>query len=588
MTLFWEFFTFELKLRFKSLSTYVYFLLWSTFSFLCVASENFGSIGNGNGKILLNAPFANTYNDITAAFFGIIIMAAIFGTSIQRDFQRDTYQILFTKPISKFAYLGGRWAGSVVTTLFAFSGLLFGTFFGTFAPWADHLRIGPNHLWWYLQPFLSIIVVQIFFLGSLFFTVAALSRKVFVVYLQGAALFMVYLVGLTVFSATRSLERFWSGIFDPIGFILLDDITRYWTVVERNSLLLSWSPHAASGVFLYNRLLWLSVGCISLVVLWALFPMSVEALTAVSQGRRAAKAKQQEDLELRPARSLVAARLPQVRQVFSPATTWAQFLSLSRLRIRTILHEIPFWAIVGLMVVFAINNGYFAGRVAEVDVWPVTYLMLQAVEGGAALLFYIVAALYAAELIWRERDIHFDGIHDALPMRESVDWLSKLAAIGFVELVLLTVTMLCGIMMQTFAGYYHYELLQYFKELYIVAFPQVITFALLALFVQTVVHNKFIGHGIAIGIFVLVPILFNFGWENTLYLFGNAPPYTYSDMNGYGHFAPALFWSITYWLAISAVLAILSIAFARRGADDGWRARFRLAAQRAPRVIPAA
>jgi len=72
--------------------------------------------------------------------FGIIIIAAIFGTSILRDFQRDTYQILFTQPISKFAYLGGRWAGSLVTTVFAFSGMMLGTYLGTFAPWADHTR----------------------------------------------------------------------------------------------------------------------------------------------------------------------------------------------------------------------------------------------------------------------------------------------------------------------------------------------------------------------------------------------------------------------------------------------------------------
>ena len=26
-------------------------------------------------------------------------------------------------------------------------------------------------------------------------------------------------------------------------------------------------------------------------------------------------------------------------------------------------------------------------------------------------------------------------------------------------------------------------------------------------------------------------------------------------MNGYGHFVPALFWSITYWLSISCFLA---------------------------------
>ena len=101
-----------------------------------------------------------------------------------------------------------------------------------------------------------------------------------------------------------------------------------------------------------------------------------------------------------------------------------------------------------------------------------------------------------------------------------------------------------------------------------VTFPQVLTFTLLALFVQTVVSNKFIGHGIVIGVFVIVPILFSFGWENTLYLYGNTPPYTYSDMNGYGHFVPALFWSITYWLSISCLLATVSIALARRGADE--------------------
>jgi ABC-2 type transport system permease protein len=175
-----------LKFRFKSLSTYVYFLLWLMFSFFCVASESFGPIGNGNGKILLNGPYANTFNDMFAAFFGIIVIAAIFGTSILRDFQRDTYQILFTQPISKFAYLGGRWAGSFVATVFAFSGMLFGTFLGTFMPWADHTRIAPNHLWIYLQPFFSIIVVQIFFLGSAFFAVAALSRKIFIVYLRAS------------------------------------------------------------------------------------------------------------------------------------------------------------------------------------------------------------------------------------------------------------------------------------------------------------------------------------------------------------------------------------------------------------------
>ena len=586
MRLFWEFFSFELRYRFKTISTYMYFLVWLMFSFLSVASESFGPVGSSNGKVLLNCAYSNAFNDFGASLFGVIIIAAIFGTSILRDFQRDTYQILFTQPISKFAYLGGRWAGSFVTTTFSFSGMMLGTYLGTFAPWADHARIGPNHLWAYLQPFLSILVVQIFFIGSGFFVIGALTRKIFIVYLQGVALFMLYVIGITVFFATRSLERFWSGILDPVGFVLFNDVTRYWTVVEKNTMYVTWSPALAGGIFLYNRLLWITVGCVALATVWALFPMSVEALTARSQGRRAAKAKEQELADAQTVRSLVPAGLPVVHQAFGPAATFAQYLSLSRLRLRNILRDIPFWAFVVLILAFAVNNGYFAGRVAERNVWPVTYLMVQAVEGSATLFLLIVAGLYAAELLWRERDTHFDGIHDALPMRESTDWLSRLTAVLVVEIILLAVVMVIGIFMQTIAGYYHYEVAQYFKELYIVTFPQVVVFVLLAFFVQTMVSNKFVGHAIVIGLFVLVPILYNFGWENTLYLVGQVPTYTYSDMNGYGHYVPIIFWSITYWLAIMAFLGVISIALARRGAEDSLRARARLAFQRSPRLAP--
>src|SRR5689334_25294204 len=99
MSQFWEFFSFELKFRAKSISTYVYFLCWLAFSFFCVASESFGPVGNSNGKVLLNGPYSNSFNHIGASLFGLIIIAAIFGTSILRDFQLDTDNILLNKPI---------------------------------------------------------------------------------------------------------------------------------------------------------------------------------------------------------------------------------------------------------------------------------------------------------------------------------------------------------------------------------------------------------------------------------------------------------------------------------------------------------
>jgi ABC-2 type transport system permease protein len=585
MALFWEFFLFELKLRLKTTSTWVYFSLWFFLSFLSIAAEDF--ISTGNGKQLLNGPFSTTILYTFFTLFGTIIIAAIFGTSVLRDFQRDTLQLIFTKPITKFAYLGGRWAGSFAICVFAFSGMVFGEMAGTLAPWADHTRIASGHAWWYWQPFLCIVVIQIFFLGSLFFMVAALSRKIFVVYLQGVAVFMIYLIVSAIFGATRSLEHFWSGILDPVGLQLTDVLARYWTVAEKNSLLFSWSPHVSGGVFLYNRLLWSAVGVLSIGIAYRFFPMSVESLTASAQGRRAAKAKEQEEAEAQPRRSLVAVKLPRVHQYFGGRAGFDQFVSLTRVRITNTIRELPFWAITVLLAVFALINGYFAGKIRDSNVYPVTFLMVQAVEGEATLFLFIIATLYAGELIWREHDTGFSGIHDALPMRETTDWLSKFVTLTLVEGVLITVIGLAGVIMQTAAGYYHFDLLQYFKELYLITFPLVIGFTLLALFVQTVVSNKFLGHAIVIGVFVIDPILFRFGVENTLLLPGQNTPYTYSDMNGYGHFVPALAWSLVYWMAIFAVLAVVSIAFARRGAEDGWHTRALQARTRLPRLTPA-
>jgi ABC-2 type transport system permease protein len=54
-------------------------------------------------------------------------------------------------------------------------------------PWADKTRLTPIHLLAYLKPFFQISVIDIFFLGALFYCVAALSRRIVVVYLQGVS-----------------------------------------------------------------------------------------------------------------------------------------------------------------------------------------------------------------------------------------------------------------------------------------------------------------------------------------------------------------------------------------------------------------
>jgi len=544
--------------------------------FFSVSVQDFGPVGPG--KVLLNGPFALTLNFGQLTSFGCILIAAIFGPAILRDFQQDTYSLIFTKPISKFGYLGGKWLASFVVTVFIFSGLVFGAMLGKFMPWADKTRLAPIHLWWHLQPFFSITVVNIFFLGALFFCVAALSRRIVVVYLQGVSLLALYLVLAISVIATNKLDRFWPSVVDPLGLVFGASITRYWTVVERNSKLLDWS-----GAFLDNRLLWMGIGVVALALTCLLFPMSAEALAGRRANRKAKEAAEAEEQE-RKVRPRGVARLPQATQFFSGETTWRQFRSMTWLRVQNIIREIPFWAIALLMIIFCAINGAFAGEVSGAKVWPVTYLMLGVLQGGGLLFIYIVAVLYAGELIWRERDVRFDQIHDALPLRDWTDWLSKFTALVLVEMLLLSIVVLVGVVMQAVAGYYRFELAEYFKELFLIALPQLLIFILLALFVHTVVANKFVGHATVIGFIILIPVLYRYGIENRLVLYGEITPYTYSDMNGYGHFVKALLWVMLYWLSVGGLLAVIAVGLARRGTELIWKIRARQFRERFPRA----
>jgi len=568
--MFLEFLLFEMKLRLKTVSTWCFFGLWVLITFLLVGASNYTM---PPGKTFINGPFVTQLLDFQLSFFGAIVTAAIFGTSILRDFQRDTYQIVFTKPIGKFAYLGGRWAGSLLITLFVFTGIPLGEILGASAPWVDHTRLAPLNLAMLGYHYAVIIAPQVFFLGSVFFLVAALTRRVVVVYLQGVALFALYLIGLIAVQQTRSLNPYWPSVFDPVGMLLFRSVARYWTVSEQNTL---WMPF--HGMFLWNRVVLCSAGLIALLAVFVLFPMSAEMLTA----RRSRKQKKREQESTVPPAPRFHNLLPKVEAQFSFGMGLQQFLSLSRIYFANIFREIPFWAIAFLMVVTCLVNGHFAGTTDGVNVWPVTYLMLQSVEGISPLLLYLVATMYAGELVWRERDTHFEQIHDALPFRGWIDTLSKLTALAAAEFFLLTMVLLSGLVSQIAAGYYRFELVQYAEELYLIVFSQVLIFALLAFFVQTIVPNKFIGHGIVIGVFLLAIVLDTAGLSDRLYMYGDVVPYTYSDMNGYGHFVKPLFWSTTYWLAWAVLLGVLASLLARRGAETGLRTRLGAAKQSLP------
>jgi len=171
MAMFWEFFIFELNFAQDHLYLH-YFLLWFTFSSL--RGSEASALSAITRQDSTYGPYANVYNDIGISFVGLIVIAAIFGTSdparLPARYDSDT----LTKPISKFAYLWplGRPLLSPPSSPFwvcCLASFSAPSLLGPITPYAAPTQ-PPG-----ICSRSSVVVFQIFSLGSLFFLVA-LSR----------------------------------------------------------------------------------------------------------------------------------------------------------------------------------------------------------------------------------------------------------------------------------------------------------------------------------------------------------------------------------------------------------------------------
>ncbi|MEJ7665207.1 MAG: hypothetical protein WKG07_39625 [Hymenobacter sp.] len=151
----------------------------------------------------------------------------------------------------------------------------------------------------------------------------------------------------------------------------------------------------------------------------------------------------------------------------------------------------------------------------------------------------IIIIYYSGELVWREREAGVAQITDAVPVPTWVPFMSKLAALGLVQVVLLTVVLLCGLLVQTVKGYFHYEIGLYIKALYGLELPYLLLLCVLAMLVQVLVNNKYLGFFVMILYYVANIFRSQLGFTHRLLAYGGASGAPHSGMNGYGSFMPA-------------------------------------------------
>ena len=562
---------FDFVRRLRMVSTWVYFVLYAAIAGLWMAAAG-GAISGatvsfGGDKILINGSNALAIGIAVLGFTGITVIGSVCGRAVQQDFEVGIHHFFFSAPIQKRDYFFGRLIGAWLTLLMIFIGVAIGVVIGTHWPGVDAARVIASPSWQnFARPYLFVLIPNVLWLGGCFFVLAALTRQMAPVYVAGVVALVGYLFAVNLLGDMEN--KFLAGLIDPSGATAIDVLTRYWSVAQKN-----YEPLPFDGPLLWNRVIWCGLGAAVTLIGYRVFRM--EAITS-SGKRRAATADGGAERT-----AVLPQPQPQPLPIATPdrsAGAYARMLpGLARLYLGEILRSPRFLTIVLGGVLLVIGNAMTLGSAYGTNTYALTYKVLDLVSGLFSIFVLIVTAIYTGELVWRERDVHASDITDSTP---SPTWLAFLAKFGTVlalQLLLLGVVMVCSIAVQLLQGSTRIEWGQYLFELFVLQFSGFALTAVLAFVVHTLVNNKYLGHFIVGVVFLVNAQLPTFGFEDKLYLYASRPQLVYSDMNGYGHFLPALFWFRAYWLAFAALAMVLAHALWVRGRESGWRARWRVA-----------
>jgi len=544
--MFLEIFKFELIYRSKRAETYVYFTVLFLYSIIAVDFLYEGELD----ALKRNAPFviARTMG-ITSALF-MMITSMIMGVPILRDFDHGMESLMYVNPIKKRDYLAGRFFGSFTVLFLIFCAAPLGMMIGDLMPWHDIDTVLPFNVWHYIQPFLSIVLPTLFFGSALFFVSGTLSRKLIVVYTQGILFLIVYLLSIQLVRGTDNL--FIAALIEPFTFQTVSIISQYWSITERNSLMI-----AFEGVLLYNRLIWTGIGILALCIGYYRF-----RFTVVKNSIRKKKL-QETSLETIGDHTI---SIPTSKTYRGKKASLTSLLHHTIFYYKSILKEIPFWAIVicamGIILISSINLGTAFG----VDSYPTSYIIIGELIENTIIFFLLIILFYSGELIWKERDKKMQSIYDALPISDSIHIVSKLFGLLLTIATLFLVMIIAGVLFQTSKGYYTYELEVYFTGFFLGIFPYIVLVTIVCFFFQILINHKFIAH-LATIIFIFgitIPLQLK-GVNHGLYFFGGSDLGYYSDMNRYGHFLKPYIWFKIYWIAFAILMLIYATIISVRG-----------------------
>lgn len=542
------FFAFELRLRVRQPTMWLFFVVFGLLGFGAMASDAV-RIGGGSGQTAINAPFVITQMLTIMSVLGVLLVTAFAAGAVVRDFDDDAYQLFYTKPIRVVDYLLGRFAGGTTAAVFSLGGTAVGMALGTMMPWVDAHRLVAFSVVPYVYAMVVFVTPNLVVMGAIFFTLATLTRRMLWAYVGIAAFFVLYALS-QAFVGDLDNEAL-AALTDPFGMGALSLETRYWTTADRNTNVIG-----LGGMVGINRALWLAVAVGFLVVAVTRFRLAAPNLRGKRGEPTDATASKRET------------EIPRARRTFGWRAQLQQLSVATRVEARGVLTGSAY-IVLALFAVFNIygNAHGTIDMMFGTPVYPVTQLMMRVVNEAMSLFLLIVITFYAGELVWKERRVGLSEVADAMPTPNWIPMIAKLAALLSAVAVLLAVGLLTAVATQLFGGYTDFELGLYAKSLFGVHLFDWAFLCVLALFFQTVANHKYLGFGLMVGFFIVSAVLPALDFEHVLYRPTAPPEGPYSDMNGFGQFVGPMTWLRLYWSFFAAGLVLLANLLWVRGTD---------------------
>lgn len=564
--MFFKIFSFEIKYWVKNPLFYIYLGSLFAISTLAMASSagifdsvtvTRSSIAYINSAIALNN-FINGFSIL--AFF---LIPSIVGGTINKDYSSNTSNVLYSYPFTKTDYLLAKYLSGLVVTILVLLSIALGAIIGGYLPGTNPELLGEFNLLNYLQPYLIYIIPNLIFFSAIIFGVVTFSRNISAGFVAVIALFLLQGVAETIVGNLDNKEL--GALLDPFGASASTYYTEYWTVAEQNENLLPFE-----GYIIYNRLIWGGLGLLIFMSVFAVFKFSHNALSF------SFKKQKGERVTKNNFGSMVRISLPKVSFDYSFIKRMKAAWTLSNSDFSFVVKSWPF-IIISLIGLLILTTTLAVGQqIYGTATYPVTWQMLD-IAGAVFTRIAIlpITYLYAGMLIHRHRISKINQLVDVAPMPNWTMLLSKFIALLKIQVVLLILIMVSGILIQSYAGFYDYDIGLYLQDLYFLRIWNIIVWSLLAIFIHTLIPNYLAGFFVTLAVGIGISFLGSIGIEQSIFKYNEGPGTSYSPMNGFGISIGRYFLYKIYWLLLGAALYVLAIAFWRRGMPTTIKIKFR-------------